>query len=120
MKGSRAFWDTSSIVPIIVHQPSSKRAKELLRKHSKLVLAWITPIVVHSSLSRLAREGVLDEKHYAIAADRFTQIEKNRIEVFPSETLRVLCIEVLKNHDLRAADSLQLASALIWCNEKPS
>ncbi len=120
MQDTRSFWDTSAIVPTLVFQTSSKSASALLRKHKKLVLAWITRIEIYSAICRLARQGILDNKNYTIAVDRFTRIEKNRIEVFPTETLRALSIDLLQQYELRAADAMQLASALIWCNEKPS
>ena len=120
MQGTRTFWDTSAIVPTLVFQNSSKSANTLLRKHKKLVLAWITRIEIYSAPSRLARQGVLNNKNYTIAVERFNWIEKNRIEVFPSETLRALSIDLLQQYELRAADAMQLASALIWCNEKPN
>jgi predicted nucleic acid-binding protein len=40
--------------------------------------------------------------------------------MFPSEELRVLAVDLLDQYALRAADSFQLAAALIWCKEKPA
>ena len=119
MKGSRAFFDSSAIIPVLLQQPFSARARQLLRKYQKPVLAWTTPIEVQSALSRLYREGYLNDKGYHTSMDRFLHIEDNRLEVLPTEKLRGLAREVLRNYDLRAADAIQLASALLWCNEKP-
>jgi len=38
------------------------------------------------------------------------------VEIQPSEEARQVAERLLKLHPLRAADSLQLSSALIWCN----
>lgn len=120
MKGNRAFFDTSAIVPLLIQQPFSTKAKQLFRKYQKPVLAWTTPIEVQSALSRLLREGNLNTKGYQLAMERFTHIEANKIEVLPTTKLRELAMEVLRQYDLRAADAIQLASALLWCNEKPN
>jgi predicted nucleic acid-binding protein len=41
-------------------------------------------------------------------------------EVAPAEHVRTASVRILRVHDLRAADSLQLAAALIWINHDPS
>ena len=41
------------------------------------------------------------------------------IEIAPSDEVRTLAESLLKKHQLRAADSLQLAAALVWCNSYP-
>ena len=40
-------------------------------------------------------------------------------EVQPTETVRLRAERLLSIHPLRAADALQLASALIWAQETP-
>jgi hypothetical protein len=39
--------------------------------------------------------------------------------VGPSETVRIKAIQLVERYDLRAADSLQLAAALEWCEDVP-
>src|SRR5262249_26471123 len=41
------------------------------------------------------------------------------LEVQPVEEVRARAERLLLVHPLRAADSLQLAAALIWCRERP-
>ena len=41
-------------------------------------------------------------------------------EVEPSEAVREQAARVLRLHPLRAADSLQLAAAMVWCQGDPS
>lgn len=41
------------------------------------------------------------------------------VEIEPSDEVRTLAVSLLKKHQLRAADSLQLAAALVWCNSYP-
>lgn len=78
----------------------------------------LIPIEVQSALSRLYREGYLNDKGYQAAIGRFSSIENNKLEVLPTAKLRELAKEILQRYDLHAADSIQLASALLWCNEK--
>ncbi|MGH9800419.1 MAG: hypothetical protein ACRD82_08655, partial [Blastocatellia bacterium] len=40
-------------------------------------------------------------------------------EIAPSDEVRTLAERLLRKHQLRAADSLQLAAALVWCNSYP-
>jgi uncharacterized protein len=37
----------------------------------------------------------------------------------PREEVRDMAERLLGRHDLRAADSMQLAAALVWCNSQP-
>lgn len=41
------------------------------------------------------------------------------LEVAPNEVVRTLAEAALERFDLRAADSLQLAAALVLCRERP-
>ena len=41
------------------------------------------------------------------------------VEIQPSEEARQVAERMLKLHPLRAADSMQLSAALIWCNNHP-
>jgi predicted nucleic acid-binding protein len=41
-------------------------------------------------------------------------------EVQPVPEVRELAEDRLERHELRAADALQLAAALVWCNRRPS
>ncbi len=40
-------------------------------------------------------------------------------EMLPSNSLRRRAMRLIATHDLRAADSLQLAAALMWAGEDP-
>jgi hypothetical protein len=41
-------------------------------------------------------------------------------EILPGDPLRDLARRLLDAHELRAADSLQLAAALTWCQQRPA
>lgn len=114
------YWDTSALVPLFIDQPHSPTAKEILGNDPETVLGWTTKVEYESALQRSRREAILDEAEVATARESFSLLRESAVEVQPSEELRTLGIHLLAEHPLRAADALQLASALIWIGEDPS
>ncbi len=55
----------------------------------------------------------------ASARGLLDDLSESWTEVRPASRLRVLAEQTLTAHPLRAADALQLASALIWCGSQP-
>jgi hypothetical protein len=41
-------------------------------------------------------------------------------EILPGDQVRELATQSLDKFSLRAADSLQLAASLVWCEQRPS
>jgi hypothetical protein len=114
------YWDTSALVPLFIDQPHSPAAKEIFGDDPEAVLAWATWIEYESALQRAHREAILDEEGVAVARESFTLVRESAVEIQPSEELRARAIRLLAEHPLRAADALQLASALMWTGENPS
>ena len=54
------------------------------------------------------------------AALRLLMLSRGWSEILPSEDLRDLAMQLLDQYALRAADSLQLAAALVWCGQRPA
>lgn len=78
-----------------------------------------TVIEAVSSLNRLTREATLtvDESRQAFA--RLDYMRSRWNEVQPTEEVRERAERLLRIHKLRAADALQLAAALVWCDGRP-
>jgi uncharacterized protein len=114
-----AFWDTSALVPLCCFQPQSAQARQVARSYSRQVVWWGTIIEAVSSLSRLTREGTLtiDDSKQAFA--RLDYLRSRWNEVQPTEEVRERAERLLRIHRLRAADALQLAAALVWCEGRP-
>ena len=53
------------------------------------------------------------------AIERMRTIVEHADTVSPSDELRRRAARLLAVHPLRAADALQLAAALLWCEEQP-
>lgn len=78
-----------------------------------------TPVEVQSALHRLQRESFLSPAELQTARKRLSAICDAALEVAPTEHVRALASSVLEKYDLRAGDALQLAAALVLCDEHP-
>ncbi len=114
-----AFWDTSALVPLCCFQPQSAQARQVARTYSRQIVWWGTVIEAVSSLNRLTRDEVLtiDESRQAFA--RLDYLRNRWNEIQPTEEVRERAERLLRVHRLRAADALQLAAALVWCEDRP-
>jgi hypothetical protein len=119
MKDNRAFWDTSAIVPLCVHENHSARARQTLRRYPRPVVWWGTLAEACSAFARALRVGEITIKEKKHAIHHLGRLSGFWKEIAPGQTLRELSIQLLDNHSLRTGDALQLAAALVWCEEKP-
>lgn len=119
MTKQTAFWDSSALVPLLVHEAASRRAHAELRKFLPVVW-WGTPVEIHSAISREHRLGQLSDREVRKALAQLAILVRGTKEILPGDHVRELARKMLDVHDLRAADSLQLAAALVWCQERPA
>jgi hypothetical protein len=113
------FWDSSAIIPLCLREKTSEAIKGLMKDDEDIVVWWTTRIECLSALSRRQREGVLPSSDEAKARTVLSALAATWSEVQPTETVRLRAERLLSIHPLRAADALQLASALIWAQETP-
>jgi hypothetical protein len=116
---SAAFWDASAIVPLCCLQPQTKVARQARRLYSQVVVWWATRVECNSALRRLERFQELTAKEAQAGILELDRLRLRWTEVAPLEEVRILAEKLLGVHPLRAADALQLAAALIWCNRHP-
>lgn len=119
MKDNRAFWDASAVVPLCVHQDTSTRARQILRKHPDLAVWWATLAETRSAFARAVRNGRADASEHARALRRLAGLSKAWREVDPDNAIRERALQLLDDHPLRTGDAFQLAAALAWCKENP-
>ena len=112
------FWDTSAIVPLLVIEPSTGAAKSILTEDSSVVVWWGTRTECISALNRQIRDRSLRNEDERQARHVLQQLADAWSEVQPSELLRGSAERLLAVHALRAADALQLAAALQWCQRQ--
>jgi predicted nucleic acid-binding protein len=113
------FWDASAIIPLCIDEPQSKVVKGILKKDSSMAVWWGSIVECHSAFARLRRDKVLKHSEedqvrhlLAILANAWTEID-------PSGDIRDIASRLILRHPLRAADSLQLAAALVWAGKTP-
>lgn len=119
MKKAAAFWDASALVPLCIHEAASRRAQHYLGKFA-LVVWWGSLVEVHSAICRLRRDQEITELDKQGAVARLRLLSRAWREILPDDQLRDLATELLEKYSLRAADSLQLAASLIWCQQRPT
>lgn len=114
-----AFWDASALVPLCVHESSSRKAHAQLKLFLPVVW-WGTPVEIHSAIRRAHLLGNLTDPERQKGLSRLNILSGAWREILPDDELRDLADHLLDAHDLRAADSWQLAAALIWCQRRPA
>jgi len=112
------FWDSSALVPVVCSEPQSSLCRRLLQQDSAVAASYWTPVELVSAIARKQREGSLSEEQRLASRERLQQLENAWIEVEPSSLVRSRARRLLDVHPLRAADSLQLAAALVFVNER--
>jgi len=113
------FWDPSALMPIIVDEPTAAAVRALLRSDPRIAVAWHSEVECVSAVARLERTGALSHE----AADRcYRRVDAMRDEwtsTQPTAAIRRSAVRLLRIHDLRAADALQLASAIAAAEGHP-
>lgn len=111
------FWDSSAIVPLLVTETATESRKALFRVDADMIVWWGTRIECASALNRLRRDGFLDDPGLMRALRDLETMAASWYEVEPKEEVRSRALRLLRVHPLRAADSLQLAAALVAVGE---
>lgn len=113
------FWDSSALIPLCVEERHSKMVQDLMRDDSELAVWWGTPVECSSSFARIRREGVITPEAEQLLRAMMVRLAEYWTEITPSEEVRMTARRLLLRHPLRAADSLQLAAALVWAGGQP-
>lgn len=113
------FWDSSALVPLLVPEARSATLTTLLAEDKEMTMWWATPLECQSALYRRHRESPLGSDLMSHASERLRAIVEHADTVSPTDEVRRRAARLVSVHPLRAADALQLASALIWCEEQP-
>lgn len=114
------FWDGSALVPVCLTDASSAETIRWFEEDPAPAIWWTTPVEAHSAITRVLRDRRIDRADATDALERLRQVRSLLEEVAPIDEIRTRAIRLLAAHRLRAADALQLAAALFWCEEQPS
>ena len=113
------FWDSSAILPLLVEETSTPAVLAYYESNPEIVAWWATPVECASALARLEREAKLDPAGVTLALGQLVTLQAAWHEVQPLDNVRQVAQRLLRLHPLRAADSLQLAAALLACEHRP-
>jgi hypothetical protein len=114
------FWDSSAIIPLCLGEPRTDRLKKLAEEDTAFVVWWAAPTECYAAFARLRREAVLSWAEEDNARQFVRLLLAEWTEIDPSREVREQAGRVLLLHPLKAADSLQLAAALVWANGRPA
>ena len=113
------FWDSSAIIPLCLKEPASETIRTLAKSDEDIIVWWGTKVECLSALSRRRREGSISTDAERRARNALKALASAWSEVQPREIVRQRSERLLMVHPLRAADSLQLAAALVWSEDRP-
>lgn len=108
------FWDASALIPLCVTQPRTALVRPIAKRDAEFVAWWATPVECSSAIARLGRDGALTAGGERDAREALERLAAAWLEIEPSRQLRETAVRLISFHPLRAADSLQLAAAVIW------
>lgn len=113
------FWDASAVIPLVLREPRTAAMKKILSRDPSIAAWWGTAVECWSAFARLRREGVFGAAAEGKARQLLDRLSSVWTEVLPGNRVRDHAGGLLLRHPLRAADSLQLAAALVWADGSP-
>jgi predicted nucleic acid-binding protein len=113
------FWDSSALVPLLVREETTQELLQLYQS-GEVVAWWGSDVECASAVARLERSSLLEPTDTTEALRRLRRLAEGWHLVEPSDAIKELATRLLRVHDLRAADSLQLASAITASEQRPS
>jgi len=106
------FGDSSAFVPLLIREPSSRSMRALLHNDAEVIASFITAVEVSSAVWRRLHKGKLDAAEHAAADAQFASLSNNWWEWNDFGRIIDGALDLLRRHPLRAADAIQLASAI--------
>ncbi|MBK7876011.1 MAG: type II toxin-antitoxin system VapC family toxin [Planctomycetes bacterium] len=114
------FWDTSALVPLFVEEPTTAELRSWVEDDVDICVWAMSDVEARSAIARRARSGGLSWREVQELGQRFDAFMKRVHVVSLLDTVKLRAKRLLAIHDLRAADSLQLAAALATCADDPA
>jgi len=113
------FWDSSAVMPLLVREKTTGKVQARLERDPDMLVWWATRVECASAISRLERDASMSPEGVIEAFDRLEAMADCWNEVNPTSHLRNTAQRLLRVHPLRAADSLQLAAAIVGAEGRP-
>lgn len=113
------FWDSSALLPLLVEQEASNRARGWLQSDPAVMVWWSARVECASAVERLAREGLLAAIQRKKALELLERMASEWDEMEAVTGIRETALRFLRVHPLRTADALQLAAAFTAAEQNP-
>lgn len=114
------FWDASAIIPLLAEEPAREAMLRVLEEDAEILAWWGTPVEIAAAIARRERENALTAKEVEATLAVARHLADSWHEMVPSTALRRTAERLLRVHPVRAADSLQLAAALVAADHDPA
>jgi len=114
------FWDSSALVAIAVDEKATRSVRDLSREDPELMVWILSEVEITSALWRRRRANELKEIVRADAQRQMDLTLSNAVTVADVPAVVRRARRLLASHTLRAADAMQLAAALLACEDEPS
>lgn len=114
------FWDSSALLPLLVDEPTGEQMRRLLAEDNNILAWWSSRVEMASAIARRERENLLTAAQADAAFAALQRLAQSWEEITPSDPIRNTAQRLLRNHPLRAADSLQLAAAIVASGNEPA
>ncbi|MGE0462505.1 MAG: type II toxin-antitoxin system VapC family toxin [Vicinamibacterales bacterium] len=113
------FWDSSALVPLVLDEPASAEMRRLMREDGDAIVWTLASVEVLSALARLERSSrELDDLLGGVRRDALDRVRRCHA-VTMVDAVRQRAERLVSVHALTAADTLQLAAALVASREQP-
>lgn len=113
------FWDSCAIIPLLVEEEFSTTARRIFAEDRAMIVWWGTSIECTSAAAKARRSGKISHDEERKVPEKLDAAAENWHEMEPSNEVRDTARLLLRRHPLSAADYLQLAAGLVWCENKP-
>jgi predicted nucleic acid-binding protein len=107
------FWDSSALIPLLIREKSSDAMRTILTSDRHIAASVITPIEIESALWRRRHHGDFDAEQHSTAGETFAELTRSWSEIGDINVVRGIALDLLSRHVLRAADAIQLATAVV-------
>ncbi len=114
------YWDASALVPLVVAEGSSGKARDWLKDDPEIVTWCWSSVELASAVERRFRQGKISREQRRGCLDRFLRVSREWDEVVDLFATRSRAIALLARHWLRAADAAQLGAALLVAENDPA
>ena len=114
------FWDTSSLVALVLEEKQTARIREISREDQERAVWILSEVEAASAFWRRSRANELTDEARQAAQRSIDVVLANAVVVSDVPAVVQHARRILATHTLRAADAMQLAAALVACDDDPS